>query len=105
MRTTPVVKSSVISPILLEPATAQPFVKWVGGKRYLLDKILALAPLEFSDYFEPFVGGGAVLFSMAGKAARMSVADTNLELILAYKAIQKEPGVLIERLKRHASKH
>lgn len=39
---------------------AKPFVKWVGGKRQLIKQFESLFPREFNDYFEPFVGGGAV---------------------------------------------
>ena len=40
-----------------------PFVKWVGGKRQVIDKYLyKYFPIDFKNYIEPFVGGGAVLF-------------------------------------------
>ena len=39
-----------------------PILKWVGGKRQLLDSIEPLLP-KCSTYYEPFIGGGAVLFS------------------------------------------
>ena len=37
--------------------------KWVGSKRRLLETILPLIP-EYQDYYEPFLGGGAVFFSL-----------------------------------------
>ena len=39
-----------------------PVVKWVGGKRQLLDEITPLLPKRITSYYEPFLGGGAVLF-------------------------------------------
>ncbi|MDY4128501.1 DNA adenine methylase, partial [Peptostreptococcus porci] len=42
--------------------TITPFVKWAGGKRQLLPKIKELLPERFETYYEPFVGGGALLF-------------------------------------------
>ena len=39
----------------------KPFTKWTGGKRQLLPVILEKIPKQFNTYFEPFVGGGAVL--------------------------------------------
>jgi Site-specific DNA methylase len=43
---------------------ATPILKWAGGKRQMLDKILERIPSEtkYNRYFEPFVGGGAVFF-------------------------------------------
>lgn len=43
---------------------AKPFVKWVGGKRSLLPELLKRAPAEFNNYYEPFVGGGALFFAL-----------------------------------------
>ena len=43
---------------------AKPFVKWVGGKRSLLDELMARAPSDFSHYYEPFLGGGALFFAL-----------------------------------------
>jgi len=42
----------------------QPFVKWIGGKRGLLSQIVPLLPEIFNNYFEPFVGGGALFFKL-----------------------------------------
>ena len=44
---------------------AQPFVKWVGGKRSLMAELLARIPQDIGTYYEPFVGGGALFFEMA----------------------------------------
>ena len=47
---------------------ASPFMKWVGGKRQLIKEIEYRLPTEIlkthkiDNYFEPFVGGGALFF-------------------------------------------
>ena len=43
----------------------KPFVKWAGGKRQIIDKLKMYAPDEFNTYYEPFVGGGALLFELS----------------------------------------
>lgn len=62
-----------------------PFVKWAGGKRQLLDRIKERLPLKYNNYFEPFVGGGAVLFEL--KPEKAIINDINASLINAYKVI------------------
>ena len=47
----------------------KPVVKWVGGKRQLLEDIAPLVPSSPTIYVEPFVGGGAVLLYMQPKHA------------------------------------
>ncbi len=66
-----------------------PFVKWAGGKRQLMDRILERLPQDFNNYYEPFVGGGAVLFEL--KPQKASINDINKSLINSYKAIRDFP--------------
>ena len=42
----------------------KPFVKWAGGKRQLIPILNENLPESFGTYFEPFLGGGALLFHM-----------------------------------------
>ena len=60
----------------------KPFVKWAGGKRQILDKLKMYAPIEFNTYYEPFIGGGALLFELEPKKA--VVNDSNKELMNVY---------------------
>lgn len=76
-----------------------PVVKWVGGKRQLLPEIEKYIPSKFSTYYEPFVGGGAVLFHLQPKKA--IVNDINQELINLYQVIKDDVEGLIEDLKNH----
>lgn len=63
-----------------------PFVKWAGGKRQLLESLSLRMPEEYKDYYEPFVGGGALLFHQ--KPTWAFINDINRELIHAYTEIR-----------------
>lgn len=76
-----------------------PVVKWVGGKRQLIPEIEKHVPSHYSTYYEPFVGGGAVLFHLQPKKA--IVNDINEELINLYQVIKDNVDELIEDLKKH----
>ena len=76
-----------------------PIVKWVGGKRQLLEEFEKLFPPKISSYCEPFVGGGAVLFDLQPKVAQVN--DANGELIGMYEVIRDNVDELIEELEKH----
>ena len=79
----------------------EPFLKWVGGKRQLLPIILDKIPNDVKNYAEPFIGGGAVLFSLAKKCPNLEnvyISDLNKDLILVYKNIKSYPNELIREL-------
>lgn len=76
-----------------------PVVKWVGGKRQLLDEITPLLPKRITSYCEPFLGGGAVLFSL--QPSKAIVNDLNSDLILVYETIRDDVESLIDDLKKH----
>jgi DNA adenine methylase len=82
----------------------KPFVKWAGGKRQLLPIIEKHLPSEYGTYFEPFLGGGAVLFHMLYKnpEIRCEVSDLNSDLVLAYVTIRDRLEGLISSLRNHA---
>lgn len=82
-----------------KPIVCRPFLKWAGGKGQLLDELLARLPSSFSRYYEPFVGGGALLFAL--QPAKAIVVDVNPELINAYRVIKQDVEALIRSLKRH----
>ena len=88
---------------------AQPFIKWVGGKRGLLSQIIPLLPKIFNNYFEPFVGGGALFFELyaQGKLNGKNVYlfDINAELINAYTMVKENPSELIKKLHAFKKKH
>lgn len=86
-------------------ARAYPFVKWAGGKRALVPEIGKVLPETFGDYWEPFVGGGAVFFALDSHIRKAYLSDTNLDLILTYKALAGKPEIVIRKLQEHARKH
>ena len=82
-------KNLVLSPVL----------KWVGGKRQLLNDIIPMIPKNCSTYVEPFIGGGAVLFELQPKKAIIN--DFNSELINVYTVIRDYSEELIKELQFH----
>ena len=66
----------------------KPFVKWAGGKRQIIDKLKKHVPEEFDIYYEPFVGGGALLFELSPKKAVIN--DSNKELMNVYSVLCDE---------------
>jgi len=66
----------------------KPFVKWAGGKRQIIDKLKEYVPDEYDTYYEPFVGGGALLFELAPKKAVIN--DLNEELMNVYNCLCNE---------------
>ena len=77
----------------------QPFTKWTGGKRQLLEELRSYMPETYGRYFEPFVGGGALFFDLAPEQAVIN--DFNEELINAYRQIKNNPAELINLLIKH----
>jgi DNA adenine methylase len=86
----------------------RPFLKWAGGKTQLLQQYQPLFPSQFDNYYEPFLGGGAVFFylfqeHLSGFKAVLS--DVNEELINMYRCVQTDVDALIKELESHQAKH
>ena len=83
-----------------------PIIKWAGGKRQLLPELSKYINSEIlgeGRYFEPFVGGGAMLFALAPIKALIN--DSNKELITLYKVIKNNPKALVKKLEEHSENH
>ena len=87
--------------------TVKPFIKWVGGKSQLLEQIEGFFPDELKKeqvkhYVEPFLGSGAMFFSIFEKYKIKSahLSDINKDLILAYIIVQQKPEFLLDFLKQ-----
>lgn len=87
------------------PGHASPFVKWAGGKRSIIDELVRRLPETFGKYWEPFVGGGALFFELNDRITMATLSDSNLELVITYNAIKKDPESLIAKLEEHSRKH
>ncbi len=83
----------------------QPFVKWAGGKRQIMDKLLQYKPEKFKRYYEPFVGGGAFLLELAPSHA--TINDSNKELTYVYKCLRNKRlyKKFVELCKMHEANH
>ncbi len=75
-----------------------PFVKWAGGKRQLIPQIKERMPEQYNDYYEPFVGGGAVTFELL--PANALINDINKALINAYKQICNSPDIFLKAVNK-----
>lgn len=77
-------------PLIAPPqAPIKPFIRWVGGKSRLLPRILPHLPASINNYYEPFLGGGAVFLACAGRiSGRAYLADLNEHLIAAWVAMR-----------------
>ncbi len=84
---------------------AKPFVKWAGGKRSIIEKLISLAPEEYKTYYEPFVGGGAMLYELQPKKAVIN--DYNSELMNVYECIKDENKFanMCSELNKHETNH
>lgn len=82
---------------------SSPFLKWAGGKRWLISSGQFPTPPKFDRFVEPFLGSAAVYFSLRPKKALLS--DVNAELIMLYKQIKKAPKALQRLMDKHQRNH
>ena len=80
-------------------ATPRPFLKWAGGKSQLLGKLRARVPKSYERYFEPFLGGGALFFSL--RPAKGVLGDVNGEIVDCYTAVRDDVRGLVAALQNH----
>ena len=82
---------------------AKPFIKWAGGKRSLINQLKKRIPKSFTGYYEPFVGGGILFYSISKKKSYLS--DINYRLILTYQCIKNNPDKIVKNLLMHNLGH
>jgi DNA adenine methylase len=81
----------------------RPFLKWAGGKSRLIQQYIPYFPKSYKNYYEPFLGGGAVFFYLQPTAAILT--DINAELINTYCCVRDCVEELICLLKEHKIRH
>lgn len=88
---------AVVEPTII-PLSVRPFLKWVGGKGQIIEKISENLPppSSYKRYFEPFLGGGAVFFRLIPRDKEAFLSDINSDLIAAYFNIQNSVSEVIE---------
>ncbi len=79
-----------------------PFVKWAGGKTQLLEQLKSRLPDTYETFYEPFIGGGALLFSIQPKKAIIN--DSNEQLINVFKQLKYNTDSVINIVKDFNSK-
>ena len=83
-----------------EKTLPKPFLRWAGGKTWLLPHISELTlGHDFEGYVEPFLGGGAVYFHLNPEAATLS--DLNSELIETYQTLRDSVEEIIQELSKY----
>lgn len=91
---------------------AKPFLKWAGGKGQLLEKFNEFYPDELKsgkikNYFEPFLGGGAVFLNIVQhfEIENVTLYDINKDLILTWKVVQQNVNELCDALHKIQNKY
>lgn len=74
----------------------KPFLKWAGGKTQLLGELHKHIPQTYNKYIEPFIGGGAMFFSL--NASKSIISDSNEELVITYNQIKTNIDKVIYHL-------
>ncbi len=89
----------------IQTNTPKPFLQWVGGKRRIADQLTALIPAGLNNYYEPFLGGGALFFQVKNLFKQCFLSDINLDLVTSYNALKKNPEAISSLLEKHNRNH
>lgn len=90
-------------PIDRQLLPTEPFLKWAGGKQWLLKNYMSVFPARFDKYYEPFLGGGSVFFKIAPRAG--VIGDLNESLIETYECVRDDWKLIVDILTEYHSLH
>src|SRR5690606_13738746 len=79
----------------------KPFLRWAGGKKWLVPHISNFIPKNFKIYHEIFLGGGSIFFYLIENKKAAFLSDINEELINAYLQLRTNPTLIIKKMKKH----
>lgn len=82
---------------------ATPILRWTGGKTKLLPKIKQLMPKEYNNYYEPFLGGGALFFDLELKYKKAIINDLNKDLMNLYIQVKDKPEEVLYSIEEQLS--
>jgi DNA adenine methylase len=86
-----------------ERIVGRPFLRWAGGKSRIVRHLIEFLPEEpFREYWEPFLGAGALFFALAPRRAHLS--DSNSEMISCFRAVRDRPDLVFRYLREHLPK-
>ncbi|HSZ31703.1 MAG TPA: Dam family site-specific DNA-(adenine-N6)-methyltransferase [Puia sp.] len=84
--------------------TVKPFLRWAGGKSWLVNDVIDLLPVKFNNYHEPFLGSGSVFIKLKSNFhlnERVFLNDSNAQLINAFRQVKNHPEIICSHLKRY----
>lgn len=97
IRPTTNTSASLVSPVL---GSLGPFVRWCGGKRWLVDQLIPEIVAQKPKLFlEPFLGGGAIALALPASIPKI-LSDSSAVLIDTFECFQKMPGLLRDELRQ-----
>lgn len=88
----------------IETTIEKPFLRWAGGKRWLIKHLPGLLPKQFNDYHEPFLGGASIFLYLKSCNLIQNhsfLSDFNSDLINVYKQLQNNSQEIINLLKSY----
>lgn len=84
--------------------TEKPFLRWAGGKRWLIKYLPELLPKHFNNYHEPFLGGASIFLYLKSRnliQKHSYLSDFNSDLINVYKQLQENSKKIVDLIKSY----